>query len=140
MTHRRNRLITPGRIVGTSIIWVLTALLAVFGILDLVHCLLLACCVTVVVIAWPRTLPETPVLPLPPHRSHLGARRDLADLSWSATDPDGRVSAKAVARVRALADISDLDGVRSEIEEVPSPGMTQVFHWLDSIDEKVKYD
>ena len=138
--NTRHRLITPGRIVGLSIIWALAALLAVVGVLDLAHCLLAAACLTAVVVAWPRTLPEPPRLPMLPHHSHLGARRDLADLSWSATDPDGRVSAKAVRRVRALADISGLAGVQNEIEQVPSPGMTQVFHWLDSIDEKVKYD
>ena len=129
-----------GRIVGTSVVWAAAALLGAFHILDLVHCLLIAVCVTVLLIVWPQSVHAAPRLPDLPRHTHLGARRDLADLSWSATDADGRASAKALARVRQLTSVTELDGVRGEIDQSPSPSLNRVFRWLDSIDEKVKYD
>jgi len=129
-----------GRIVGACVVWAVTVLLAVFRVLDVVHCLLIAVCVTVLLIVWPQSVPSAPRLPDLPRHTHLGARRDLADLSWSATDPDGRASAKTLARVRELARATGLDGVRGEIDQSASPSLNRVFRWLDSVDEKVKYD
>ena len=128
------------RIVGTGVAWALALFLAIFSVLDLVHCLLLAGCATALLVAWPHSLPPPPRLPDLPHHTHLGARRDLADLSWSATERDGSASVRALSRVRALADATGVDTVRHEIDHDPSPSLPQVFNWLDSIDEKVKYD
>jgi len=126
--------------VSTCVIWGVALLLAVFGVLDLVHCLLVAVCVTALLVVWPHVLPDMPRLPALPHRLHPGARRDLSDLSWSVTDRDGRASAKALARVGALADSAGLYALATTIGQTPSPSLNQVLDWLDSIDEKVKYD
>ena len=128
------------RVVGTCLTSAVALLLALTQALDYIHCLLLASSVTALLIVWPRTLPEPPQLPDLPHHAHLGSRRDLSELSWAATDRDGRVSAKALVRVRLLANAADLDEVRDQIDRSSSPSVNQVLRWLDSIDEKVKYE
>jgi len=117
------------RVVGACVSWAIALLLAWLGVLDIAHCLLLAGCVTALLLVWPRVLPLPPHLPEIPHHSHPGARRDLSDLSWSVIDRDGRASTKALVRLRALTDFQN-----------PSPSPTEVLRWLDTLNDKEKHD
>jgi|GEM_PF-5094401 len=125
------------RIVLAGLSWIVAILLALTSVLDTAHAVLLAGCVTALTVIWPPAVPASPRLPELPFHSHPGGRRDLSDLSWSAFERDGRVSAKVVARVRAVAQSAIADEPQlPAIDATRSPTPAQVLDWLDLIESR----
>jgi hypothetical protein len=130
------------RIALAIMTWVVALVLSLTHLIDTAHVLLLAVCVTALCLAWPKEMNIGPRLPVLPFHTHLGARHDLSELSWSAFDRDGRPSPRVISRVRALAeDAPSLNFVREAIDTSSSPTFTQILSWLDAIDaEKENHD
>jgi len=119
---------------GLIATWVIAGTVGCLRVLDWPHLVLLAGCVSAVLLVGPNQATNPPRLPdLPPH-SHPGARRDLSALSWAAIDREGMVSQALVARAHALTkDDPSLEDVRRCIESARSASPAQVLSWLDQV-------
>ena len=90
-------------LVGILVTVVVGTALAVFGMIDAGHVLVVAAVVIAVILLWPGDgdlshprLPRHAVVRRP------GSRRDVTDLAWLATTRDGRVSPRVMEHARAL--------------------------------------
>jgi hypothetical protein len=92
----RFRIVTGAAIIGA-------ALLAGFGILDVVHAIILAACAMTVFLVSATVPGEDPSWPAAPVLPHAGARTDLSDLAWAAVTRDGMVTDRVLRRARAIA-------------------------------------
>jgi len=105
--------------------------------LDVWHCLILAGVATGLLIATGHQEPRSePALPDLPFHAHAGARRDLSDLSWWATDPEGRITAATARRILAAVATRSgpaADRLRSRLAVKPLPGPTTVLGLLDPL-------
>ena len=122
------------RVVAVVVAGAIALLLALTGVLDAPHATLLAACVAGIALAWPGVLPAPPALPDLPYHTHPGGRRDLSDLSWSALERDGTVSAKVLTRVESLATSAGATALAHRIATTRSATPAQVLDWLDQID------
>ena len=121
------------RLPGLVVCLVIPVVLGLIRTLDWPHALLLAGCAMSLTLIWPPFLPDPPRLTPLPYHTHLGARTDLSDLSWTAIDRDGAISARAHDRVAQLATTTGLDDLRRTIDATPTPSPAQVRAWLGTI-------
>jgi len=119
------------RVIALVVTWIVAIVLILTRTLDAPHALVLAACASGLTILWPDQPSDIPALNTPPYRTHAGAHRDLSDLSWTLIDLDGRVSDRAMARVRVLADGTPL---AQTIDSQGRVSPAQVLKWLDIID------
>lgn len=105
---------------------------ALFGVIDLAHCLLIAALIIAGLELVPVAESSSPLaLPPPPAPNRAGGRGDVSDLAWAALRGDGRMSDHVMRRVRALAERHHAD-LPFPVNRPPTPD--QLMRWLDRLD------
>jgi hypothetical protein len=108
--------------------------LAVFGVVDVAHCLLLAALtITALELIPAAQSPDQLSLPPPPSPNRAGGRADISDLAWAALRGDGRMSDHVMRRVRTLAARRHTD-VPFPVNQPPTPA--QLNRWLDQLEQR----